>query len=111
MNRPAGYAGSNTAGAWVPALGFLQDANQYVGVNLGGVDMVLGIVLQGREDVDQWVKKFKVAYKGADTEWVVVKDANQEKDMESVFEISFPFYNRSRGAIFLLVTQREIIGQ
>ena len=41
LNRHAGYAGSDTVGAWVPAT---NDANQYIGVNLGGVKIVSGIV-------------------------------------------------------------------
>ena len=85
LNRPAYYGGSNTVGAWSPRY---HNANQYVGVHLGGVKMVSGIVLQGRQDASRWVTKFKVAYKvDADAGWMVVKDANQA--MVRLFEISF----------------------
>ena len=79
LNRPAGYAGSDTVGAWLPST---NDANQYIGVNLGGVKMVSGIVLQGREDYDRWVTKFKVGYKDdPGSELVFVMDANQQEEM------------------------------
>ena len=88
LNRPAHYGGSATAGAWVPAT---HDANPSIGVNLGGVKMVSGIVLQGREDDDHWVTKFKVAYKDdADAELIMVMDANQEDDMVRLFNFSCP---------------------
>ena len=79
LNRPASYGGSDTDGAWSPAT---LDANQYIGVNLGVVKRVSGIVMQGRENRDAWVTKFKVGYKN-DTggEWMVVQDAKQEDDM------------------------------
>ena len=86
LNRPAGYAGSDTYAAWTPAT---QDTNQYIGVYLGGVKNVSGIILQGRQDYNNWVTKFKVAYKvDADAEWMVVKDANQEEDKVCFFLFS-----------------------
>ena len=98
MNRPAGYGGSASVGAWIPAAG--NDATQYIGVNLGGVKTVSGIVLQGREDANNWVTKFKVAYKkNADAELVVVQDANPEEDMVfffltvDVFNCTFYIYD------------------
>ena len=88
LNRPGGYAGSVTMGAWVITA---HDTNQYIGVHLDGVVMVSGIVLQGREDHDQWVTKFKVGYKDdAGGGWMGVKDANQQEDMVRL-DFSFSF--------------------
>ena len=81
LNRPARYNGSLGLGGWRAAR---NDQNPYVGVNLGSVKIVSGIVLQGREDTDEWVTQFKVAYK-AGADWMVVKDANQEGDMVRCF--------------------------
>ena len=83
LNRPSRYAGSNTWGAWSPST---LDANQYIGVNLGGVKIVSGIVLQGMEDGDVWVTKFKVEYKvDSDAELMAVKVYNQQLDMVYLF--------------------------
>ena len=91
LNRPTGYAGSSTFGAWMPAT---LDVNQFIGVHLGGVKMVSGIVLQGMEDADNWVTKFKVAYKNFATNvsWVMVKDANQQQDVVCLLQISSPLF-------------------
>ena len=94
LNRPADYDDNGrptSSGAWSPAT---QDANQSIGVNLGGVKIVSGIVLQGRDDdQDEWVTMFKVEYMDdADAEHaalMVVKDANQEEEMVRLFLLYF----------------------
>ena len=88
MNRPADYADSDTAGAWSPAT---SDANPTIGVNMGGVKMVSGIVLQGRGPAGyyEWVTKFKVAYKvDADADWIVINYINHNQEGEMVCLIS-----------------------
>ena len=65
-----------------------DDANQFVQVNLGGLKLVSGVVLQGRGYLGQWVTKFKTKYKvNADGVLMVVKDANQQEDKVSCFKL------------------------
>ena len=95
MNRPADYDDNGkptSSGAWSPAT---HDANQSIGVNLGGVKKVSGIVLQGREYVAaaEWVTQFKVEYKvDADAEWMVMNDASQEGEMVRLFLLYFHLF-------------------
>ena len=72
---------------WAPAT---VDANQYIGAHLDGVKMLSGVVLQGREQSDEWVTKFKVAYKD-DTggEWMYIM--NQQEDMVGL-DFSFRYH-------------------
>ena len=72
------------AGAWVA---LTDDANQFIEVNLGGLKWVSGVVLQGRDSKDHWITKFIAQYKvDADGVLMVVKDANQQEVMVSLFQ-------------------------
>ena len=61
LNRPAvgGTTGAWTAGAWCANS---SDPTPWIQVDFGGVKMVSGVELQGRKDLDQWVKAYKVEY-------------------------------------------------
>lgn len=45
---------------------------QWYQIDNGVVDTITGIAIKGRNDVDQWVKTFKVQYKGTSETWVDV---------------------------------------
>ena len=47
------------AGGWVAQS---KDKDQFLQVNFGGWRKVTRVVIQGREDEDQWVKKFSLSY-------------------------------------------------
>ena len=52
-------AGGGTTGAWSAGI---NDAKQWLQVDLGQSAMVTGIKTQGREDADQWVTSYTVSY-------------------------------------------------
>ena len=84
LNYPAGQG----AGAWVAGS---NDVHQWIQVDLLMSKMVYGIVLQGREEHQQWVTKYKVQYIDGGLVWLDAepKDPqNEEDDKVSDFEWS-----------------------
>ena len=73
LNHSVGYNG--TSGSWSAAA---SNATQWIQVDLGVSKMVSGIVLQGREENNQWVTKYKVDYSEDTVPWMLVKDINQQ---------------------------------
>ena len=64
------------AGAWCAKT---NDVNQWIQVDFGDeMKLVSGIMMQGRTDLDQWVKKYKVQYSVDGISWQFVKDRNQD---------------------------------
>ena len=68
-------AGNGVRGAWIVANGD-SDVNQWIQVDLRASKLVSGIVLQGREDNDQWVSTYKVAYSDDGNSFQDVTDTN-----------------------------------
>ena len=62
-------------GSWSAAV---NEAYQWIQVDLGVLKRVSGIVLQGRQDLYQWVTKYKVDYSVDPMSWMWVKDINQQ---------------------------------
>ena len=57
-----------------------NDTNQWIQIDFGEVAMVTGVKIQGRQDCDQWVTRFKVMYT-SDDDWEFVKGPSKEHDM------------------------------
>ena len=73
LNRPAD--GAITTGAWIAGS---NDLSQWIQVDLGMAKNVSGVVLQGRDDGDQWVTRYKVQYgNGSGTLLDVMNQQNQ----------------------------------
>ena len=73
LNRPADWG---TTGAWSAGANNLA---QWIQVDLGMAKKVSGVVLQGREDGDQWVTHYKVQYgNGGGTLLDVMNQQNQD---------------------------------
>ena len=73
-------AGNWRTGAWTA---FYQDPNQWIQVEFDAAKFVSGIVLQGREEYDQWVTAYKVQYSNDNaTSWRYVepKDPHHYND-------------------------------
>ena len=83
LNHPAAVDDGNliTAGAWTQ---YIDDINRWIQVDLGVSMIVSGIVLQGREDADQWVTKYKVTYRlfGSVMSYIVKPEDPQYTDDE-----------------------------
>ena len=77
LDRPHG---NGRTGAWSAKT---NDVNQWIKVDLGEMKSVSGIVMQGRSDYEQWVKKYKVEYSHNGITWEFVKD-KQNNDKVSV---------------------------
>ena len=81
LNRPET---SPTTGSWTAKI---NDLNQWIQADLGGLKQVSGVVTQGRNGgyngVDdsgtQWVTKFKVSYSEVGTTWSLVRDDNGQE--------------------------------
>ena len=73
LNRPATPP---TKGAWTAKT---NDLNQWIQVNLGGLKQVSGVVTQGRNGQNQWVRRFNVQYSQNGQIWNDVKDSNGQK--------------------------------
>ena len=67
LNRPSQSA---TTGAWSA---LTNDLNQWIQVNLMVPTWVTGIKIQGREDSNQWVTKYKVEYSSNGQNWTYVQ--------------------------------------
>ena len=77
LDRPHG---NGKAGAWCAKT---NDVNQWIQVDFGEMKLVSGIVMQGRTDYEQWVKKYKVQYSNDGISWQFVTDHNQRSDKVS----------------------------
>ena len=75
LDRPHG---NGRTGAWSAKT---NDINQWIQVDFDDeMKLVSGIVMQGRTDYEQWVKKYKVQYSNDGITWQFVKDNNQRMD-------------------------------
>ena len=70
LNRPA-QAG--TTGGWSAKT---NDLKQWIQADLGSVQSVSGVVMQGRQDYAQWVTMYRVQFSGDGKSWSNVVDAN-----------------------------------
>ncbi|XP_030841953.1 uncharacterized protein LOC115924199 [Strongylocentrotus purpuratus] len=57
-------------GAWSA---LTNDVNQWLQVDLNGFYILTGVITQGRQDTDQWVNAFKVAYGEDGTNWNIIQ--------------------------------------
>ena len=105
LDRPTD---GGTTGAWSAEV---QNVIQWMKADLGTVKYVSGIVLQGRQDSDQWVTEYKVQYSYDDETWTYVKVAGQSSDMVSslIQSIELPLFQKNEGLstdlIFLMAWQ------
>ena len=60
-------------GGWVAAL---NDQTQWLAIDLYRQHQVTGVVLQGKEDLDQWVTTYHVDYSTDGVTWSYVRDEN-----------------------------------
>lgn len=51
--------GSGRIGAWTPNV---NNKFQWLQVNLGDWSKVVGVAIQGKHDVSEWVKSFSISY-------------------------------------------------
>ena len=70
--------GATVGGAWCAAT---DDANRWIQVDLGVSRLVSGVVMQGKEDEDNWVTKYKVLHSHDGGKWVDVADNNKENNI------------------------------
>ncbi|XP_072030012.1 uncharacterized protein [Amphiura filiformis] len=70
LDRPAR---DGSFGAWCAKV---NDANQWIQVDLDVSRLVAGVILQGRADYDQWLPKYKVQYAEGDATLQYVTDAS-----------------------------------
>ena len=93
LDRPAG---GGTYGSWIAEF---NDVIQWIKADLGTVKYVSGIVLQGRQDSDQWVTGYKVQYSYDDETWTYIKDVGQSSDMVSslIQSIELPLFQKNKG--------------
>ena len=80
LDRPNG---NGRTGAWSART---NDVNQWIQVDFGEMKLVSGIVMQGRTECEQWVKKYKVQYSNDGMAWQFVKDSNQINDKVSLLD-------------------------
>ena len=78
LDRPRGD-GSST-GSWSAAF---KNCLQWIQADLGTMKYVSGIVLQGRQGIDQWVTEYKVQYSSDGVKWRYVQDSDRISDMVS----------------------------
>ncbi|XP_012675102.1 retinoschisin 1a [Clupea harengus] len=72
----AGKARLNSQGFGCAWLSKVQDASQWLQIDLKGEKVVSGILSQGRCDADEWITKYSVQYRTNDSlNWVYYKDA------------------------------------
>ena len=63
-----------------------NDKDQWIQVALGKLQSVSGIILQGREDEDQWVTEYQVEYSTDGNTWQYVHD-DKGQDMVSILKL------------------------
>ena len=63
-----------------------NDQDQWIQVALGKLQSVSGIILQGREDEDQWVTEYQVEYSTDGKAWQYVHD-DKGQDMVSILKL------------------------
>ncbi|XP_072043408.1 uncharacterized protein [Amphiura filiformis] len=75
LNR---VAQSGTHGAWTAQF---IDTNQWIQANLSDSTWVLGVMIQGRQDLPHWVTSFKVQYSNDGEYWTFVQQPNNQGEM------------------------------
>ena len=70
LNRPRQ---GSTTGAWSAKT---NDLNQWIQADLGSVQSVSGVVMQGRNAVPQWVTNYRVQFSVDGNSWSNIVDAN-----------------------------------
>ena len=74
LNRPSQ---SGTTGAWSA---LTNDLNQWIQVHLMTPTWVAGVLIQGRQDVNQWVTEYKVEYSNDGQNWMYVLRSNSDQE-------------------------------
>ena len=81
-------ATDSMAGAWSALHG---DAHPWLQIEFTILMYIAGIVLQGRQDKDQWVTKYKVQYSSNDgVTWDYVKDENNGTVRQTILIVLSP---------------------
>ena len=69
-----------TTGGWVAGV---DDTSQWLQISLFRQALVGGVIIQGRQDKDEWVTKYKVASSLDGSTWDNVKDENGYEEVRS----------------------------
>ena len=70
-----------TTGGWVAGV---DDTSQWLQVSLFRQALVGGVIIQGRQDKDEWVTNYKVATSLDGSTWDNVKDENGNEEVRSL---------------------------
>ena len=89
LNRPAQTVDNLwTVGAWCAGNANL---NSWIQVEFTKPTWVTGVLIQGREDRDQWVTKYKVEYSSEEENWVFVQRSdNQDAVSKTILQERHP---------------------
>lgn len=89
----------------------MNNARQYLQINLGNIGRVTGIATQGRRDAHQWVTRYMLSY-GDGTKFVAYRERNKVRvsfffgPLRSIvlaaFSTVFVFYKGPRQMIALI---------
>ena len=71
-----------TTGGWVAGM---DDTSQWLQVSLFRQTLVGGVIIQGRQDKNEWVTKYKVATSLDGSTWDNVKDEYGHEEVRSIF--------------------------
>ena len=85
LNRPAQ---GSTTGGWSART---NDLNQWIQADLGSVQSVSGVVMQGRNAYPQWVTKYRVQFSGDGKSWSNVVDANGQNVRKQKYNLQLIF--------------------
>ena len=85
LNLPAQ---GSTTGGWSART---NDLNQWIQADLGSVQSVSGVVMQGRNAYPQWVTKYRVQFSGDGKSWSNVVDANGQNVRKQVHILQLIF--------------------
>merc|ERR1712136_104395 len=80
VKKDGATSGAGWAGAWCSGR---RGNGEWVGVQFAQLTEVSGIITQGRQDYDQWVKRFKVGY--TITEGGAVQFIKDEQGQDKIF--------------------------
>ena len=74
-----------TTGGWVAGV---DDTSQWLQISLFRQTLVGGVIIQGRQDKDEWVTKYKVATSLDGSTWDNVKDEYRNEEVRSTFKLN-----------------------
>ena len=76
----------------------MNNARQYLQINLGNIGRVTGIATQGRRDAHQWVTRYMLSY-GDGTKFVAYRERNKVRvgyfldHFEALFQLLSPQFS------------------